>query len=56
MKEKKQNKKELINSQLDYLPKATDNYAFYSQRANKGWLVYATDSKGVVTALTYVPE
>lgn len=38
------------------LPEKTENANFQSRKVNKGWLVWATDRNGTVTAMTFVPE
>lgn len=56
-KEKKENEpKNHTEDLILNLPVSTSNISFGSQRTNKGWLVYAMDRNGVVTALTFVPD
>jgi hypothetical protein len=50
---------ELTNSAEEFLlnlPKSTVEYSFGHQRTHKGWLVFAIDKTGAITALTFVPD
>ena len=45
-----------IESILNSLPNLTNHLNWGWQTLNNGWLVYALDINGVVTALTFVPR